>query len=80
MTNARHFLIITTKIRQLFDKMKTLLHTLKIRYFLGLDNEDVLLLPSDRMFPGEELVKIFAHGFIYGETNDAVNSNLIFYN
>lgn len=61
-------------------KIKTLVHTLKIRYFLGFDGDQILLLPSDEIFKFEELVKIFAHGFMVGRTNDAVTTNLIFYN
>ena len=60
--------------------MKALIHTLKIRYFLGFGKEELILFPSDDIFRGEDLLKIFAHGFVVGKTNDVANSNLIFYN
>lgn len=60
--------------------MKTLVHTLKIRYFLGFSGNQVILLPSDEIYRDEKLIKIFAHGFVIGKTSDAVTSNLIFYN
>lgn len=68
------------KTRQTIDEMKTIIHTLKIRYFLAFTEEEPVLLPNDELFVSDEMVKIFAHGFIIGKTNDAVNSNLIFYN
>lgn len=60
--------------------MRTLVHNIKIGYFIKFGDEEIVLSPLTENTNEIKMLKIHVHGFFIGNIYQTMNSNLIFYN